>query len=360
MLEVTEITPRGPGAVSIVRFKGAGACAAVECLCGHPLASGTPHLVRLSIDGDDLDQAIVAVLDENEVEVCLHGSPAIVMQIVQRFGVAADRQRARSLRERAEERLARAPCDSAARILLDQAEGALSGALEDLCALAPTARDEAIDRLTARWAVARRALEPARVVVAGPVNAGKSTLFNALVGRRRTIESDEPGTTRDVIGERALFGAYPVWLLDTAGERALDTRSERTFEVERAGQERARVARESADLVLWLEPATLGAKRVTSVASLPPFVHLASLLDRLDAAASESIANGFSVHADPEGARALVVRLFLRQFDLPENPWHPGTAVPFDARIASDVSALRARTRDATFAERVRQLIAGV
>ncbi len=368
MLEVTEITPRGPGAVSIVRFRGPGARAAVERLCGHTLASRTPHLVRLSIDGEDLDQAIVAVLSEDDVEVCLHGSPAIVMQIVQRFAVAADRPRARSLRDRAEERLARAPCDSAARILLDQAEGALSGALEELCRLEPSARGEAIDRLTARWAVARRALEPARVVVAGPVNAGKSTLFNALVGRRRTIESDEPGTTRDVIGEQALFGAYPVWLFDTAGERAIDMRSERMFEVERAGQERGRVARESADLVLWLEPATRRSMRAkstpsspsaASVASRPPFVHLASLSDRLDAAASASIANAFSVHADPEEARALVVRLFLRQFDLPENPWLPGTAVPFDARIASDVSALRARTHDATFAERVGQLIAG-
>ncbi len=359
MLEVTEITPRGPGAVSIVRFKGSGACAAVERLCGHPLGFGTLNLVRLTINGEDLDQAVVAVVGEDEVEVCLHGSPAIVMQIVQRFGAAADPRRARSLCERAEEGLARAPCDSAARILLDQAEGALSSALLELCGLAPPARGAAIDRLTARWTVARRALEPTRVVVAGPVNAGKSTLFNALVGRRRTIESDEPGTTRDVICEQALFGAYPVWLFDTAGERALDMRSERTFEIERAGQERGRVARECADLVLWLEAAALHASSAPPVVSQVPLAHLASLSDRLDATASASIANAFSVHADPEGARALVVRLFLRQFDLPENPWQPGTAVPFDARIASDVSALRAWEHDATFAERAQQLVAG-
>jgi tRNA U34 5-carboxymethylaminomethyl modifying GTPase MnmE/TrmE len=359
MLEVTEITPRGPGAVSIVRFRGSGARAAVERLCGRPLVSRKPSVVRLTIDGDDLDQAIVAVFDDDDVEVCLHGSPAIVAQIVEMFHTGEHALRARTLQERAEERLARAPCDAAARIVLDQAEGALDRALEELSALDSAQRRAALDRLNERWSVASRALEPTRVVVAGPVNAGKSTLFNALIGRRRTIESAEPGTTRDVICEHALFGAYPVWLFDTAGERALDLDSDRRHEVERAGQERGRTAREHAELVLWLEPAAIGATPASPFAMPRSFLRLASLSDQLERAASASIENAFSVHADAEGARALVVELFLRRFELPEDPWVPGAAVPFDAAIAGEIDALREWADHASFAVRVRRLIAG-
>jgi tRNA modification GTPase len=61
--------------------------------------------------------------------------------------------------------------------------------------------------------------EGARVVLAGRVNAGKSSLFNALLGRRRTIVSDQPGTTRDYIEEPVFLEGLPVRLTDTAGLR---------------------------------------------------------------------------------------------------------------------------------------------
>jgi tRNA modification GTPase len=51
------------------------------------------------------------------------------------------------------------------------------------------------------------------------VNAGKSSLFNALLGERRALVSPEPGTTRDVVERRFLLGGLSVELLDTAGER---------------------------------------------------------------------------------------------------------------------------------------------
>lgn len=359
MLEVREITPRGVGAVSTLRVRGQAARAAVERLCGVPLTVGTLKLVRLSIDGEDLDQALVAVLGAEEVEVCLHGSPPLVARLVEHFSAAAQREPARTLEQRAAERLARAPCEAAARILLDQAEGALRDALEPLCELDLSERAAAIDRLLARWRTARFALEPARVVVAGPVNAGKSTLFNALLGRRRTIESEEPGTTRDVICEPALLGAYSVWLFDTAGERALGLSPARTFEVERAGQERGRLARDSADLVLWLEPAAAGAARPASTDASAPIVRVASLADRLDPESLALIPNALSTRADPEGARALVVRLFQRQFDLPDEPWTPGLAVPFEAELAQELAELRAVPDRAVCARRIGRLVAG-
>ena len=62
-----------------------------------------------------------------------------------------------------------------------------------------------------------RLLHPAEVVLAGPPNAGKSTLANALVGRPVSIVHETPGTTRDWVRELALLGGLPVWITDTAG-----------------------------------------------------------------------------------------------------------------------------------------------
>jgi tRNA U34 5-carboxymethylaminomethyl modifying GTPase MnmE/TrmE len=60
-------------------------------------------------------------------------------------------------------------------------------------------------------------LEPRRVVLAGAPNAGKSSLFNALLERDRALVSSEPGTTRDLIEEETAFEGVPVRLGDTAG-----------------------------------------------------------------------------------------------------------------------------------------------
>lgn len=56
-----------------------------------------------------------------------------------------------------------------------------------------------------------------KIAIVGAPNVGKSTLFNRLVGRRRSLVADEPGLTRDLILERALVAGGPVWLADTGG-----------------------------------------------------------------------------------------------------------------------------------------------
>ncbi len=84
------------------------------------------------------------------------------------------------------------------------------------------------------------------VAIAGPPNAGKSTLLNRLAGREAAIVSPIPGTTRDVIEVHLNLGDYPVILLDTAGIR------ESSDAVEQEGVRRALARAEQADLVLWV------------------------------------------------------------------------------------------------------------
>jgi len=83
------------------------------------------------------------------------------------------------------------------------------------------------------------------VAIAGPPNAGKSTLLNRLARREAAIVSPFPGTTRDVIEVHFNLDGYPVTLLDTAGIR------ESAEPVEQEGIRRARERAEAADLVLW-------------------------------------------------------------------------------------------------------------
>ncbi len=88
--------------------------------------------------------------------------------------------------------------------------------------------------------------EGAVVVLAGKVNAGKSSLLNAFLGRERAIVTDIPGTTRDYIEEHIVLGGVSVRLVDTAGLRQTDDT------VERAGIERSYELAEKADIVLCL------------------------------------------------------------------------------------------------------------
>ncbi len=87
----------------------------------------------------------------------------------------------------------------------------------------------------------------ALVVIAGPPNAGKSSLFNALLGRERAIVTEIPGTTRDAIEAQAVLEGFPFRLVDTAGLRDSEDR------VEKIGIEVSRNYLAAADLVLFCE-----------------------------------------------------------------------------------------------------------
>src|SRR4029453_9446077 len=99
------------------------------------------------------------------------------------------------------------------------------------------------------------------VAIAGPPNAGKSTLLNRIARREAAIVSPLPGTTRDVIEGHLDLGGYPVTLLDTAGIRESDD------PIEQEGVRRARARAAEADLVVWVRDAVDGSPKPTSLRS---------------------------------------------------------------------------------------------
>lgn len=98
--------------------------------------------------------------------------------------------------------------------------------------------------LSDTWHTGRAVTEGIETVICGPVNAGKSTLYNALVGHEAAIVTDIAGTTRDMLTETVSLGDVTLRLSDTAGLRDTDDA------VERMGVERADAAMARAELVL--------------------------------------------------------------------------------------------------------------
>jgi tRNA modification GTPase len=140
---------------------------------------------------------------------------------------------------------------------------------DDVAALPQTFADEgeALAGELGEWLTRPRAetlREGFRVVLAGPPNAGKSSLFNALTQSEAAITSSIPGTTRDVITRAVSLDGIPFVFVDTAGLRI-----ESDDAIEAIGIARARQAATSADLVLWLgsEAEGLGGPRLWEIAA---------------------------------------------------------------------------------------------
>lgn len=119
--------------------------------------------------------------------------------------------------------------------------------------------------------------EGIRVVIAGPPNAGKSSLLNALAGSDRAIVTEVPGTTRDVLREEIQIAGLPLHVIDTAGLRGSDDR------VEREGIRRARAEIDQADRLLWVfddrEPLDLSELEATGTLSRLPLTLVRNKID---------------------------------------------------------------------------------
>ena len=291
---------RPPAAVSLIRISGPRAHDAGRQL-GGTLPDARQAAVRTlrGSGGEILDEALVLRFDrpasatgEDIVELHCHGGRAVVDAVLatldkvdglrsaepgeftrRAFGNGRiDLTEAEGLAD-----LIEAETESQRKAALAMAEGGLRRQVEQWQQqlLALSARAEAaidyvdeddvgpdpalvcdVSTLTdelSSW-LDRPRVEPLKggvlVVVAGPPNAGKSSLINAIAGEDRAIVTDVPGTTRDHIEVPLSLGGVPVRLTDTAGLRDTDEL------VERIGVDRARSLVEAADVLLWLgEPA---------------------------------------------------------------------------------------------------------
>lgn len=166
-----------------------------------------------------------------------------------------------------------------------------------------------------------------RVVLAGPPNAGKSTLFNALVESEAAITSPIAGTTRDVIERSVAIAGVPFTFVDTAGLREAGVADP----IEAIGIDRARGALAQADAVLWLGPEGEGPKgswEIAAQADIEGFEPKQSPHFALSATTGAGV--GTLKHALVEAARAALPK--------------PGEAVlnaRQHARLADAAEALR-------------------
>ena len=308
---VAPATPPGTSALAIVRLSGPRGTALPVA---RRLVPGLPDEIRprearlvdlVDAGGALLDRAVLLYFEgphsatgEDVVEFHCHGSPAIVRGALEaavaagarpaRKGEFTRRALAAGKLDLAEAEGVALLCAAESRGGAGRAIGLVSGLLSrrveetrstllDLLAATEAALDfpddvalpaadagrgEAVLAGLA-WLLARRAERIGEripsVTIVGPPNAGKSSLFNALLGSDRAIVTPDAGTTRDVIGETVEIGGETVRLHDTAGLRPAAS------EVERLGVEAAERAAERADLLLAVVDGSAGAEPATAL-----------------------------------------------------------------------------------------------
>ena len=290
-----------PAGIGVIRISGPGAAMALERLSG---SLPPPRRARLSLlsdprDGVPLDRALTlwfpgpaTATGEDLAELHCHGGRAVIAAVEGALGALGGLRRAEPgeftrrafLNGRMDlnaveglSDLLAAETQQQRRAALLMAEGHFSRRIDswrerllDLSAWAEAALDfsdeddvpdegvevrirEGLADLAAdvrrilTAPSAERLRDGIRVVLAGPPNAGKSTLLNALVGRDAAIVSDIAGTTRDRIEVPAAIGGTAFLFTDTAGLRT-DTGDA----IEAIGMDRARAALDAADIILWL------------------------------------------------------------------------------------------------------------
>jgi tRNA modification GTPase len=287
---------RPPAAIAVIRVSGPAAHTAAEKIAGS-LPEVRTAAVRELHDprsGELLDEALVLRFDgpasstgEDVVELHGHGGRAVVDSLLAALGAIEGLRQAEpgEFTRRAFENgridlteaegladLIEAETESQRKAALALAEGGLSKQIatwqEMLLGLSAQAEraidydedDEAADpgllRDCARLAdelrqwLGRPRVELLKdgvlVVIAGPPNAGKSSLFNAIAGEDRAIVTEIPGTTRDHIQVPLSLGGTPILLTDTAGLREAEE------VVEAIGVGRTGRLIEAADALVWL------------------------------------------------------------------------------------------------------------
>ena len=315
-------TPPGRGALALVRVSGPQALTIAGSLA-HPFPA-EPRVATLSriVDGAGatLDEAIViayrapaSFTGEDSVEITCHGGAMTPAMIAAAF-VAQGARPAEAgeftrravlngkldiLQAEAIGDLIDAPTRASHAVALAQLDGGLSRRitslrdavveLEALCAYdidfpeeddgpiprerilaAATKVEGELDALLATAPMGEIVREGAIVVLAGAPNVGKSSLFNALLGRRRAIVTDVPGTTRDALEAVTEADGWPVRLIDTAGLRESNDAVEKLgIEVSHEYLERAHVILACGDSEASLNAALAAAPRRSRATVIP-------------------------------------------------------------------------------------------
>ena len=356
-LTAAVLTPVGRGAVATIRVVGGLsqlddlAVPLFRAANGRSLAQQEQRRIAFGRWGrEDAEEIVVCRLSDETLELHCHGGDAAVRRILndlQRAGCAVVSwqsqavARSESLEAECLDALSRATTWRTAEILLEQSNGLLRAAFQNLSPHGSPAHQsahvtESLSKLDAFlvWAdFGLHLTRPWSVVLTGRPNVGKSSLINRLLGYERAIVFDQPGTTRDVVtGETALEG-WPVLLADTAGLR------DATEELEAAGIALSRARLATADLRVVLidlgEPPADDDERL--LAEWPDAIVVAHKCDRPDRWLSHRPAGSLRVSSRTgEGLEALQRQLVERL--VPCVP-PPGTAIPISAR---QVELLRA------------------
>jgi tRNA modification GTPase len=262
-LRVVQLTPPGRGAVACLLVEGPGASDMVQTLVqtrsGRPLADfPEDNLIVAHFNDENGEEIVLRRRSVHSVELHCHGgyaAAAMIEETLRQLGcrVVAWQQwisdsQTDPISAAALVSLADAPTRRTAGILLDQYHGALGRAFDaieqDIKEKNFVAARSRVESLTAHISLGSHLTKPWRVVVAGPPNAGKSSLINAMVGFQRSIVHHAPGTTRDAVTAATAMDGWPVELCDTAGLHA------GAQGIEKAGVELARQRISDADLVI--------------------------------------------------------------------------------------------------------------
>ncbi len=343
---IERLTPRGRGAVAVIAVRGPQATDHVEHyfsrsssrnLSNQPIAR--IHYGRWgSAAGEEI---VVCRRTETTVEVHCHGGDAaserILNDLIARGCSPAESAQNPSLeqpgfiRREALRLLVAATTERTAAILLDQYNGALERSLQsilsDLDVNQVDAAARKIQSLIDRLSIGLHLTAPWRVVLAGPPNVGKSSLLNALLGFRRSIVFDQPGTTRDVVAAMTALDGWPVELSDTAGLRGTGD------ELEMCGIQRAqaRLAQADCQLLVFDRAAPWTDECLALVESHPRAIIVHNKTDLPASSLPVIRPDGFPVSAlTGQGMETLAATIVDRL--VPQSPEFE-TPLPFTAEI---------------------------